>query len=70
MSTQQDTTHTGRRAFLRTALAAGLSVAAVVMAHKGVTTAAATVENPQQQEGKQGYRLTPHINDYYNSAAR
>ena len=69
MSTQQDTTNTGRRAFLRAALAAGLSITTVVIAHKGITAAATPVENPQQ-EGKQGYRLTPHINDYYNSVAR
>ena len=69
MSTQQDTTNTGRRAFLRAALAAGLSIATVVIAHQGITAAAANGEN-LQQEGKQGYRLTPHINDYYNSAAQ
>lgn len=69
MSTQQDTTNTGRRAFLRMALAAGLSITTVVIAHQGITAAAVSGENPQQ-EGKQGYRLTPHINDYYNSAVR
>ena len=69
MSTQQDTTNTGRRALLRVALATGLSVAAVVMAHKGVTAAAAPVTDPQQQEGNRGYHLTPHINNYYNSAS-
>lgn len=69
MSTDEEQTTSGRRVFLRTALAASLSVAAVFVAHKGVTAFAAPVEETQQQDGTQGYHLTEHITAYYQSAS-
>jgi hypothetical protein len=69
MSTDEEKTASGRRVFLRTTLAAGLSMAAVFVAHKGITAFAAPVEETQQQDGSQGYHLTEHINAYYQSAA-
>lgn len=68
-SSQNDATRISpsRRDFLRGALAA--SVAAVMLTPKGVATLAKEADQPASAQAKQGYRLTPHIIAYYQSAS-
>ena len=59
-----------RRNFLRGALTAGAGVAAaVVIAPNGISAVTERAEESQEAAGKQGYRLTQHIVDYYKTAS-
>lgn len=58
-----------RRNFLRGALTAGIGAAAAVVASGGVAAVVEEAEKPAEPPAKKGYRLTPHILDYYKSAS-
>lgn len=67
---QELTKHSQRRRhFLCGALAASAGVAAAMLAPKTVTAVSGGDERPLPDQAKQGYRLTPHIADYYKSAS-
>ena len=60
----------GRRAFLTTSAAAGAAAATAVLLPAGVAAGAAQPSaGGDSQRQAPGYRLTPHVADYYKSAA-
>jgi nitrous oxide reductase len=60
---------TGRRTFLKTVALLGAS-AALLAVRKGVGASPSTTRKPARHSlvRTQGYRLTPHINKYYERA--
>lgn len=58
-----------RREFLRGTLASGAG-AALLIGAPGVAHALPQPDSKPAKADKQGYRLTPHIAAYYQSAAR
>lgn len=63
-------TPTSRRAFLRRSLISGAGAAAVVAAAGTASVASETLRESATtgQSSRKGYRLTPHILDYYRTA--
>jgi nitrous oxide reductase len=63
---KQEPSNESRRGFLKT-LAIGSAAAAAAV---GASRAGAAVEQvqPEEPKGKQGYRETQHIKDYYSRA--
>lgn len=60
----------GRRRFLKTAALAGGAATVAVAAGAAVTDEPQPAGRPSEEgaRGKQGYRLTPHIDTYYRLA--
>ena len=67
MKHEKPQTSLSRRKFLRNA-AIGGGVAAASVTAPGIATAD-TVEAGDEENTREGYRLTQHILDYYKSAA-
>lgn len=69
MKQAKQQTSLSRRKFLRNAAVAG-GAAAAASAAPGIATAETEATSPTATEsGRDGYRLTQHIIDYYKSAA-
>jgi F0F1-type ATP synthase membrane subunit c/vacuolar-type H+-ATPase subunit K len=66
-SAKQEPNLEGRRGFLK-ALAVGGAAAAAALGANRAGAAAIEEIQPEQPKAKQGYRLTQHIQDYYNRA--
>jgi len=59
-----------RRGFLRRTLTAGAGLAAAAVIPQGAAAAAEGDGMTQASPKARGYHLTPHILDYYKSAAQ
>lgn len=64
---KQEPSVEARRGFLKTLAVGGAAAAAAVAAGRAGAVTVDEVQ-PEQPKGKQGYRVTQHIQDYYNRA--
>ena len=69
MNVKDKQTNLSRRVFLR-GMVLSSAGAAVATAVPGVAVASASEPLSEPPDKQKGYRLTPHILDYYKTAAR
>ena len=57
---------TDRRRFLKTTVATGIAAGTAALLPEAAVAGAAEASKPEQK--REGYRVTPHVRDYYRSA--